>query len=164
MKGFLDVTSVEVPRSVINEAHSHLREVGSHGLEGFSLWAGKRYGSIFQVQTNIVPFQTAHRTPNGVCVSVGPDELHRINVWLYNHRLTLFAQLHSHPTTAYHSETDDMFPIATTLGSLSIVVPDFARRPFSLLQSAVYRLLPDCGWALVEPKDAAKLITIVENK
>lgn len=164
MSGFLDITKIEVPRGAVEEANNHLRLVGKHGLEGFSLWAGKRFGQMFRVLKNIVPMQTGHRTPDGVCVSVGPDELHRINVWLYQNGMTLVAQLHSHPTDAYHSDTDDAFPIATTEGSLSIVVPNYARQAFSLSGSAVYRLLPKRGWILIPPAEVAELITIVENQ
>jgi hypothetical protein len=164
MNGFLDVSRVEVPRTVVEEAQSHLREVGKHGLEGFSLWAGKRIGQLFRVEENIVPVQMGHRSPEGVYVSVGPQELHRINVWLYEHNLTLFAQLHSHPTEAYHSDTDDTYPIATTVGSLSIVVPNYARQPFSLISSAVYRLIPQRGWVFIPPHEVVQLITIVENR
>ncbi len=164
MNGFLDVTSVEVPFSVAEEANAHLRYVGARGLEGFSLWAGKRSGQLFRVEKNIVPVQTGHRTPQGVCVSVGPQELHRINVWLYENGMTLIAQLHSHPTEAYHSDTDDTFPIATTVGSFSIVIPNYARQPFSLTASAVYRLMPQRGWAFVPSVEVRKLITILEHK
>ena len=37
---------------------------------------------------------------------------------------------------------DDALPIATTVGCLSLVIPNFAREPFALDQCAVYRL---CG-------------------
>ena len=164
MRGFLDVSEVRVPRSVVEEANSHLRKVGQLGLEGFSLWAGKHRGERFLVESNIVPVQEGHRSSSGVYVSVGSRELHRINVWLFENSMTLIAQLHSHPTEAYHSDTDDAFPIATTVGSLSIVIPDYAREPFSLIRSAVYRLIPDHGWVFMPPNEVTKLVTIVEHQ
>jgi hypothetical protein len=85
-------------------------------------------------------------------------------VWLFENSMTLIAQLHSHPTEAYHSDTDDAFPIATTVGSLSIVIPDYAREPFSLIRSAVYRLIPDHGWVFMPPNEVTKLVTIVEHQ
>jgi hypothetical protein len=79
-------------------------------------------------------------------VSVPGDELHRINMWLHRHRLRLIAQIHSHPTEAYHSDTDDRYAIATSLGSISIVIPDFAVRPFQLEDCAAYRLSNRPWW------------------
>jgi hypothetical protein len=37
------------------------------------------------------------------------------------------AQLHTHPGAAFHSGTDDEFPIVRTPGFLSIVLPEFGK-------------------------------------
>ena len=161
MTGLVDVRSILVPRDLALEAHQHLRRVGTRGLEGFALWAGTRTGDEFHVRRTLIPAQTGVRSASGVCVTIGPDELHRINVWLYENKLRLVAQLHSHPTDAYHSNTDDAFAIATSAGSLSLVVPNFARDTFTLDRCAMYRLTPYGVWAPVAPADAAKLITII---
>lgn len=161
MSGLLDVSSVQVPRPLALEAHAHLRDVGRRGLEGFALWAGTREGEIFRVERTLIPAQTGERTPRGVSVRIGPEELHRINVWLYQNKMSLIAQLHSHPTDAYHSETDDEFAVATAAGSLSLVVPDFAARPFSLESCAVYRLTPEGRWCMLSVVEYSRLITIV---
>ena len=75
-------------------------------------------------------------------------ELHRLNVWLYEAHQVIGAQVHGHPCDAYHSETDDTYPIATLDGSLSIVLPFFGRDGWESRDIAVYRLGQD-GW--VEP-------------
>ena len=54
-------------------------------------------------------------------------------------------QVHSHPADAYHSETDDNYPIATLDGSLSIVLPFFGRDGWESSNIAAYRLGPN-GW------------------
>lgn len=161
MTGLLDIRSVIVPRPLAVEAHAHLQRVGGQGLEGFVLWAGVRDGTTFRVSATHIPVQAGHRLAHGVCVTVDGEELHRLNVWLFEQRLTLAAQLHSHPGAAYHSDTDDAYPIATTLGALSIVVPNFAAGPFSLARCAVYRLQPDQGWVRLRPGEVERLITIV---
>jgi Prokaryotic homologs of the JAB domain len=163
MRGLAHIKKVIVPASCVEEAHSHLRRVGHEGYEGFALWAGESEGDTFLVRANIIPEQRGLRSDLGVCVVVGGDELHRINVWLYEHGLTLIAQLHSHPDEAYHSETDDTYPIATTTGSLSLVIPDFARDPFSLANCAVYRLLPPSGWVELSQDGASSLIVLEEQ-
>jgi hypothetical protein len=136
--------------------------VGQQGFEGFALWAGVREGALFHVRQTLIPAQRALRTASGVCVAVDADELHRLNIWLFEQHMLLIAQLHSHPGAAYHSDTDDMFPIATTVGCLSLVVPDFARQPFTLDRCAVYRLMPGGRWIGFAPADVLRLITIVE--
>ncbi len=69
---------------------------------------------------------------------------------LYERRLTLLLQVHSHPGEAYHSSTDDRFPIVTINGGLSIVVPDFGFGSFSIDDWAVYRLAAGGAWKEVD--------------
>lgn len=162
MIGLLGIRRVLVPRMKIIESHAHLQRVGAEALEGFVLWAGSLSGDTFCVQETVIPVQTGLRIAGGVCVSVGAEELHRINVWLYKHKLTLIAQLHSHPTNAFHSETDDSFPIVTTVGGFSIVVPNFARQQIRPNDCAVYRLLPQQGWVRMVARDVRETIFVVE--
>lgn len=162
MKGLLGINSIQVPQQAIDATVNFLRHRGTMGLEAFSLWAGTADGNIFKVQANIVPAQEGHVTDDGVAVSVGPAELHRLNVWLYENKMTLIAQIHSHPTEAYHSETDDTYPIATTVGCLSIVIPNFARQPFSIGRCAIYRLDECKQWSYLDTTGAAKLINIID--
>jgi hypothetical protein len=140
------VTQVLVPRTVVEDTQTHLRRTGAAGLEGMALWAGTQDEAVFRVQAAIIPQQLGHRSDHGLAVSVPGAELHRINMWLHRSRLRLIAQVHSHPTEAYHSDTDDRYAIATALGSLSIVVPDFAVRPFRLDDCAAYRLSTTPWW------------------
>lgn len=163
MNGFEHITEILVPDEIAQEANFHLRRIGQRGLEGFSLWAGEMRGTSFFVRVNIVPAQTGHRTESGVCVSVGPQELHRINVWLYENRMSIIAQIHTHPTDAYHSETDDTFPIATTNGCISLVIPNFARQPFALSHCAVYRLKGQAGWVGLSLQETSNLIRIIDQ-
>lgn len=160
MRGFLDITKVVVPGECAEQAHSHLAKVGLLGLEGFALWAGVVSGETFYVRQTCIPEQRGLRSDLGVCVVVDDVELHRINVWLYEQGLTLIAQLHSHPTEAYHSDTDDTYPIATTLGCLSLVIPDFAAEPFAIENCAVYRLLPPSNWVELEREKVKRLVVL----
>jgi hypothetical protein len=132
--------SVFIPAAVIADTQAHLRAMGRLDLEGIAVWAGTIRDSVFDVALALIPQQTGHNTGGGVCITVDGPELHRINVWLYEHRMRMIAQVHSHPTEAYHSETDDTYPIVTARGAFSIVVPDFAAEPIRLQQCAVYRL------------------------
>jgi hypothetical protein len=85
-------------------------------------------------------------------------ELHKLNMWLYEAGEVLGVQVHAHPTDAFHSETDDAFPIVATLGGLSIVAADFARDGVLTPQTAIYRLA-NSGWL---PVDADRVLEIVD--
>lgn len=163
MSGFTRVERVYVPVELAHSAHTHLQRVGQTGLEGFALWAGTLEERVFCVRETYIPVQQGWRSEAGVCVTVDGRELHHINLWLFQRGWTLIAQLHSHPTDAYHSETDDAFPIVTTVGGLSLVVPDFAQRPFSLADCAVYRLFPGPIWVALTPAEVTQLIVLEEE-
>lgn len=159
--GLLGVSTVRVPRPVVEDALDHLATTGARGMEGVALWAGRRDGETFEVHSTIVPAQTAHRTPNGGYFVVEGSELQRINRHLYRSGLSLAAQLHSHAGGAYHSEADDAYPIVAVLGGISVVVPDFALGPPALDEWAVYRLLPETGWTALAREHVSDLIAIV---
>lgn len=68
------------------------------------------------------------------------------------------AQVHSHPAHAFHSVTDDQWPIISQPGFISIVVPNFAANQSSLERAWIGRLLPDGRWKRVaSPNDAVTL-------
>jgi hypothetical protein len=56
------------------------------------------------------------------------------------------VQIHSHPAEAFHSKTDDEWPIVSQPGFLSIVVPDFATGAASLDTAWIGRLQVDGTW------------------
>jgi hypothetical protein len=154
------VRQVHVPRSAVDVVHEHLQEMGRAGCEGVGFWAGQLLGSEFLVRAGLVPTQVATSTLDGLAVVIPGEELFRMNVWLHQNGMTLIAQLHSHPGSAYHSETDDALAVVTRVGSLSIVVPDYAANEFSLATAAVHRLHENGTWRLVMPSAAAKLIRL----
>lgn len=156
----LDVRRIVVPRHVIDAVHGHLRSTGAAHYEGVGFWAGKRQGSDFYVEAALVPAQTTGQMENGLAVVVSGDALFQMNVWLHKNRMTLVAQIHSHPGDAYHSDTDDDYAIMTRLGGLSIVVPNFARQDFSLETAVVHRLEPGGSWKVLSAAEAHTLVHI----
>nr|WP_311044081.1 Mov34/MPN/PAD-1 family protein [Rhizobium bangladeshense] len=142
--------------------HAHLADVGRSGYEGLGLWVGTITAGTATVKRALIPQQRLIRTASGVGVYVDGAELHRLNVWLFDNHLRILAQIHSHPTDAYHSDTDDENALATTAGSLSLVVPDFARGPADLSQAALYRLDRAGKWIAVPQTAMSRLIEIVD--
>jgi hypothetical protein len=163
MNDFSAVEQIRVSPAILGEGQLFLRKAGAAGCEGMVLWTGKADGKVFHVTQLLIPQQRGLRTKDGVCVVVDAAEMHRINVHLFQSGLRLIAQVHSHPTHAYHSDTDDQYAIATTTGAFSLVVPDFAVRPFSLSDCAIYRLARSGQWNEVPPA-RVHTIFIVEDK
>ena len=159
MTGFSHIRKVVVPHHIASETQRFLRTVGRQGKEGLALWCGKTADDAFEVTHLLIPRQRGVRRADGVCAIVDSDEMHRINVELYNSGLRIIAQVHSHPTEAYHSAMDDEYAIANTVGALSLVVPDFAMRDFALNDCAIYRLQPS-GWHEVSAGELRDLIEI----
>lgn len=134
-----------VPARIVADTERELRAAGVEGYELFVLWSGTISDDAFFVSTPHVPIQQSYKLADGLCVRVGGDALHNLNVWLYEHGELLAVQVHSHPREAYHSTTDDMFPIVTALGGLSVVTPEFCRRDLLGPGHALYRL-DRMGW------------------
>ncbi len=145
-----DIERFRVPSSIVVQTEEALRRAGAAGYEAFVLWSGRNDGQLFSIQTVHVPKQDSFRLASGLCVRVEGSELHRLNVWLYEVGEVLAVQVHAHPTDAYHSETDDKYPIIAALGGLSIVAADFCRHGLFSSSTAVYRLCRD-GWILQRP-------------
>lgn len=130
----------KVPARIVKETEKNLRRAGRKSLELFVLWSGVVVDNEFLVRTAHVPRQTSYQLETGLMVRVEGDALHQLNTWLYDHGEILVVQIHAHPTTAFHSKTDDTYPIVTADGSISIVAADFCRHGLFSGSSAAYRL------------------------
>jgi hypothetical protein len=161
MTELADVTELRVPLQVLIDGYEFMRSAGRLRLEGMVLWAGKQRDSTFTVTELIIPKQKGLRTADGVCAIVEAEELARLNIHLYRNSLELVAQVHTHPTEAYHSSTDDEYAIATTIGCFSVVVPNFAVVNYALAQCAVYRLNVGGKWVEVDESQAPNRIVVI---
>jgi hypothetical protein len=135
-----DVQRFVIPAEVLDRTDEALREAGLHGAEMFVLWTGHVVDATFTAATAYVPEQVAHELADGLCVTVDGNALHELNRWLFEQQQTLAVQVHTHPTRAYHSSTDDAYPIVTQRGGLSLVVPDFGTAGVRGQGVALYRL------------------------
>jgi hypothetical protein len=146
------VKRFRVSERIVAQTEQNLRRAGAEGYEMFVLWSGVEEADGFQFRTAHAPRQTSYRTEGGLCVRVKGEELHRLNCWLLEEGEVLAAQVHAHPRAAYHSTTDDTYPIVTALGGLSLVAADFAREGLLAGSSALFRLSTE-GWEEVhEPE------------
>ena len=157
-RGLLEISEFVVPVDVLSGTIDFLREVGTHGSEGFVLWSGRREGKDkFRFTSAYIPEQSAYKTEQGLLVLVKGEALFRLNKELYERGEILGGQVHTHPTSAYHSNTDDQYPLVTLVGALSVVIPNFARRsPADKESWACYRLRDYGKWVPLD--DRTKVI------
>jgi len=148
-----------VSSDLIRSTEKELKTAGKSGYELFVLWTGTISQEGFVTRSMHVPRQTSYKLNAGLCVRVDGSVLHELNRWLYEHQEFLGVQIHSHPSEAYHSDTDDAYPIVTTLGGLSIVVPDFCQGGFFSPGTVAYRLQPN-GWAELGPSTFRSILHV----
>jgi len=157
-----DVQRFVIPAAVLDRTDEALREAGRRGAEMFVLWTGHVVDATFTAATAYVPDQVPHELADGLCVTVDGDALHQLNRWLFEQQQTLAVQVHTHPTRAYHSATDDTFPIVTQRGGLSLVVPDFATAGVRGPGVAVYRL-SESSWKRQRRRPTRRLLLLEQS-
>lgn len=145
----VNVREFIVPLDLVDKTLEPLQTAGEHGYEAFVLWGGHAVDDrTCEFVSAFFPEQTTSRREEGLLVVVEGDALFRVNRAFYEQGLTLAGQVHSHPTDAYHSDTDDAYPLMTLIGGLSVVVPDFGARGRERLDEwAWYRLVGPGDWA-----------------
>jgi hypothetical protein len=150
----LPITTFIVGAGVLNTSLTFLRSVGTSQSEGFVLWTGVRENlTAFRFTSALIPEQQAITTDRGLLVTVDGEALFAINKAAHARGEIVAAQVHTHPTSAFHSGTDDHYPLVTLLGALSIVIPDFAvNAPNDIDHWAWYRLFGYGHWAHVGPE------------
>lgn len=159
--GLTAIDTFVLSAPILAQTLAFLRKVGASKLEGFVLWGGLIESSTtFRFTRALIPEQEAFQTEEGLLVVVRGDALFRVNKELNECGEVLGAQIHSHPTSAYHSDTDDHYPLVTLSGALSIVVPDFARNaPEDMARWAWYRLAQYGQWTPLNNNDTKVVIS-----
>lgn len=151
-----DVTRYVIPTSIIEPTLRELRAVGEGDHEAFVVWGGTvdAGGKQLTFTSAVWPQQTASRSRDGLLVVVEGDALFALNKHLYQRGELLAGQVHTHPESAYHSATDDDFPLVTLVGGLSVVIPDFARAGLQDVDRwAFYRLEALSEWRELDPAE-----------
>jgi hypothetical protein len=115
-------------------------------------WTGPADGSI----VDSVEHPIHKRSPFGYVV----DDRWLTEFWkkLALSRCSVKAQVHTHPSCAFHSAADDEWPIVSQPGFLSLVIPDFATGAASLEGAWVGRLEADGRW--LECSSASEVLAL----
>lgn len=160
----MKVQRVEIPARRMQESLDALREYGQRNLERFVFWAGIVGDGTARVEEVIIPDQDSHTTADGCWVDIATPVIQKMQVRAVMTGLTLFAQVHSHPNLAFHSERDNELSAVKLPGSLSVVVPFLGRRPFrTFADFACFRLASSGVWAPLSSADAGQLFVVVND-
>jgi hypothetical protein len=129
-----------VPQEVARLTQEHLRAKGQEMSEGVVLWLGTFEPP--RITRAVVPEQETSMGRFRVPLRAR-QELSRE---LTGSGQVLVAQVHSHPSAAFHSEVDDAEAIPRRAGAYSLVLPDFGARAHLLEGAALYRLDQSGRW------------------
>lgn len=153
--------SFVVPSPLLGATLDVLRGAGDRGCEAFVVWGATVDDGVIHFRTMLVPDQVAHRTDDGLLVTVDGAALFQINKTLYKRDEILAAQVHSHPTVAFHSDTDDCFSLVTLAGALSLVIPHFGRDGLDGSRGwAWYRLVGEGQWSPLTSDDRITIVGV----
>jgi len=126
----LRISRYLIPVEVVSTTQNYLRRLGTEHLEGIAYWTGifKRNEAI--VRSAIFPGDYADNPKSGWGFShVDLETAFKVGNEIHKRKEYLFIQLHTHPFEAFHSYTDNNYPISHRLGFISIVIPHFAKGP-----------------------------------
>lgn len=136
-----------IPSTVIAETRATLAEIGEQRVEGVVLWVGKEpVDGTVEILEALVPWQVALRNEDGLAVTIPDWEVSELILGL-EAGTYIPIRVHSHPQDAYHSSTDNLNRILSHKGSISIVVPWFAKSEMRLGECSVNELGPDFRWS-----------------
>jgi GNAT superfamily N-acetyltransferase len=144
---------LRVPTTVLRETFAELRRCGGARRECQVLWTG--------------PWSD----PQTVAALVHPDHrAHGVGFELDSAWLTTFwqdltrtgfgvrVQIHTHPGRAFHSATDDAWPLIHTPGFLSLVIPQFATGGVGFAGAYLTEIGEDGQWHEIHLPDRLEVI------
>jgi hypothetical protein len=144
-----------VPQRVLDATGDALRIAGEEELEGVVLWVGRPGDTFVDIVTELIPPQIAYRSEHGVAVQI-PDEAIAQIIAALPGGYAISVRVHSHPGRAYHSSVDDDNGLLSHRGSISIVVPDFAREPLRLQRCSINERDADHRWRELPTDEAGR--------
>ena len=138
------MSHLRCPVPVIAETLGILRAAGRQRKEHVVLWLASR-AATSDVALVHDPLQQCERDRFWVPAASMAALIEVIG----EKRLSLVAQIHTHPRRAFHSDADNAWSIVSHVGGLSLVIPRFARdtQVGNFYPRVVsYRLSPNGSW------------------
>ena len=112
------------------------------------MWVGP-WADPLSIERAVHPAHTA----TAAHIHVENDWISSLWMMLAEEHAGVRVQVHTHPGAAYHSATDDAFPVVHTSGFLSLVIPNFAQGPIGFDQAFLARRDERGSWREVSISD-----------
>jgi len=144
------------------ETLNHLKRHGRTKREGIVYWIGKKIENGKVIVTSVIyPKQRA----SVIRAKVEPSEVARITARLHRNNEILVAQIHSHPTFAFHSDTDDLYPVFHEVGLISVVVSNFGFiKTKNFFESRFFEYLRYADWHELDAQEVKnRFIVLPKN-
>jgi len=141
--------ALRLAREVVRETFRVFRECGRGECECAVYWTGPAFDDLVD--------RVEHPLHSRSALGYQIDDGWLTEFWkrLGTSKRSIKAQVHTHPEEAFHSATDDQWPIVSQSGFISIVIPNFASGEPSLDSAWVGRLQPNGEWQqLTSPAQA----------
>lgn len=156
------LNKVFIPQYILRETEEYLRKHGLRGHEGMVLWSGIRLEKHTAIIKNCIHPQQ-YSTP--ISFDVPLYESQRINILLEQRKEVIISQVHTHPGGAFHSHTDDNFPVTFIIGLFSIVVPDFCKSGLrNLLQCSTWEHIGLGKWKELKFNEIKERFIIIKRR
>jgi hypothetical protein len=155
------ISVLHIPQNVLNETLKYLRAHGNEGKECIVFWSGR----LLSQNKGCITFCIY---PNQQASAIGAEvnllESAKIHLLLYKRQEFLFAQVHTHPGEAFHSFTDNYYPLTDKPGFFSIVVPYYCATGLkNLSKCAVYEYKGEGAWRKLDKKEIKKRFKVVRQ-
>jgi len=142
----------QLPPTLIAETFGHVRACGRRAEECQVLWVSP----WAEPSAISVVVHTEHRSH-----AAGFDVETSWLSWLWNdlaaRHLGIRVQVHTHPGRAFHSATDDRWPIIHLPGFLSLVIPNFGMREPGFRGAYLAEIDNDGRWREVSVSERIKV-------
>ncbi len=134
-----------MPRRMIEKTFAIFRSCGENQRECQLYWASP-WADPINLSEVVHPMHNSGRYG----LSIDDAWISRFWQHLSEQSLGVRVQVHTHPEEAFHSATDDAFPLLFDAGFLSLVIPNFAMGAADLRDAYLTEIQPDGTWNQVD--------------
>lgn len=142
-----------LPQAALAEIFAVVRRCGGGRNECQALWIGP-WAEPDVIARVVHPSHRAHNAG----FELEGEWLTRFWIELAGSKSGVRAQVHTHPGRAFHSATDDAWPMVHTPGFLSLVIPCFGLGPIGLDGTFLAELGRDGQWREVDATQRLKVV------
>ena len=137
---------LNVPKTLWRDVIRNLHASGRRQHESGAFLLGRQEGRRFEAVSAIFYDDLdGSAYASGVCV-LKADSFSKLWAICREQKLTVVADMHTHPGAAFQSESDRKNPMVARAGHIAIIIPNFASPPIEHKQLGFYEYLGDHRW------------------